>query len=66
MSKILYQLLGENTEELWYFPYDIEIETIKAFYKQYEESVCDDFEQFMNEFHSEIDCERVFVEEVNI
>lgn len=69
-NKILYQLLGENVEELWYFPENISIQEIKTFFKIFEEDTfghnCCDFEEFMSNYYSEIECERIFAEEVYV
>lgn len=67
MKKRLVQLLGDLTEELWYFPLEIKDEDIQMFYKMYEEQEdIDMFEEYMEENHPDIDCERVFVDEIYI
>ena len=66
MEKKLVNILGDGVEELWYFPTDIDNETIKGFYKLYLKTTHDSFEDFMEEFNQHIDCERVFCDEIHV
>lgn len=65
MTKLV-QIYAGGIEELWNFPDAMEESTIIALWKQYEDSESDSFENFMEEFHEEIECERVFTEEIYI
>lgn len=62
----LVQILGECIEELWEFDEDIKDEQITEFYKEYQESEYELFDEFMEEQHPEVQAERKFVDEVYI
>jgi hypothetical protein len=66
----LVQILGENVEELWYFPDEISNDQLKSWYEEYEENTFDhneeSFEDFMENKYSEIECNRVFVDEIYV
>jgi len=66
----LVQILGENVEELWYFPDEISNDQLKSWYEEYEENTFDhneeSFEDFMGNKYSEIECNRVFVDEIYV
>lgn len=65
--RTLYQLMGDGIEELWYFPSELEVEDIQNHYSRWEEQeLITSFEEYMEFNYPEIDCERVFVEEVYI
>lgn len=69
MNRTLYQLLGEDIEELWYFPTDITEEKIQELYNDYCKNwqwLHNSFEEFMKDRYYNIDCERVFVTIINI
>lgn len=67
MKKRLVQLLGNEVEMLWYFPIEVEDEDIQMFYHNYEKQEdIDLFEEYMEENHPDINCERVFVDEVYV
>lgn len=66
----LIQLMGENVEELWNFPDETTDEQIKSWYKEYEDDTCEhneeNFESFMENRYPELDCERLFVDEIYV
>jgi hypothetical protein len=66
----LVQILGENVEELWYFPDEISNEQLKSWYIEYEEDTFDHneecFEDFMGNKYPEIECNRAFVDEIYV
>ena len=65
--RTLYQLIGDGIEELWYFPNELSSTDIIKYYEEWEQQeLTDSFEEFMVRAYPEIDCERVFVEEVYV
>lgn len=66
MAEKLVNIIGDGVEELWYFPEEIDDDTIKGFYKQYLKTTHDSFEDFMQEFNQHIECARVFYDEIYI
>lgn len=65
----LVQIYDEDREELWNFPDSTSDKQIQNWYIDYIRLIdeyMDSFEQYMEEKHPEIDCERVFVDEIFI
>lgn len=56
---------GEN-EELWWIDDECDIDSLEDFYKEYEDTDYDSFEEFMEALYIDYPAERVFVEEINI
>lgn len=62
----LIQLLGDGIEELWEFASGVQDHEIQKLYKEYEKSEFESFEEFIEENYSNLNCNRVFVDEINI
>lgn len=62
----LIQIITFGFEGLFNFEDRITDEQIESFYEEFEESEHDDFEEFMNNVHDNVLCERVFVDEVYV
>lgn len=67
MKGILFQLLGDGIEELYYTEnFAITDDNVKEYYQQWEKLDSDDFEEWMDQKHPEAGLIRVFVTEVNV
>lgn len=64
--RILYQLIGNDIKELWYFPIEVSESDIREAYRNYKQSDYDSFEDYIDEYNPQLDGERVFVEEVYV
>ena len=60
------QIIADGFEGLFNFNSKTTDREIKSFYKEFEESEYDDFEDFMNDTYSDTLCERIFVDEIYI
>lgn len=60
------QIIADGFEGLFNFNSKTTDKEIKSFYKEFEKSEYDDFEDYMNEAHPDIVCERIFVDEIYI
>ncbi len=68
MSRLI-QLMGDNIEELWNFPDEVTDEQIETWCKEYlnqdsEDEYYDSLDEFMDKKYPEVDCNRVFVDEI--
>ena len=61
----LIQLMGDGIEELYNFDDEITDEQIQEWYKQYQDSDSESFEEFLNDVCL-IDADRVFVDEIYV
>ena len=52
--------------EIWYFPIDVDNEQIQEWYNMFDEFDHDaaDFEDYMQMYHKDIDCHKVYTEEI--
>jgi hypothetical protein len=73
MNGKLYQLLGDNTEELYYTEdKEMTIEKVEALYKEWKEADLNEedadieFDDWIEEFKPEVDLTRVFVNEIYV
>lgn len=67
VCKQLYHLIADGgIEELWYFSYEISELNIKLFWKEFQESEEESFEDFMNNKYPEVECEREYVTEIYV
>ncbi len=67
MEGYLTQLLGENVEELYWSPEQIDEQLLKAGYKDFEnQEDVEDFEEWWNNNLKNTEIERVFVDEIYI
>lgn len=62
MIERLIQIMADGIEELWQFPFKMDIDTIISFWKEYEKSDFDSFEDYMEEKYPNVECTRVFTE----
>jgi len=63
-TKVLWQLYAQDIEELWKFPLSIKEEQIRKYFDKFMDSNEESLEDFMAIIYPEIDCERVFVNEI--
>lgn len=60
------QIIADDFEALFLIDDNLTDEEVKTFYKEFEESEYDDFEDFMNDVYSNIGFERMFVDEIYV
>lgn len=60
------QILSDDFEALFLIDDNLTDEEVKTFYKEFEESEYDDFEDFMSDVYSNIGFERMFVDEIYV
>ena len=60
------QIIADDFEALFLIDDNLTDEEVKTFYKEFEESEYDDFEDFMSDVYSNIGFERMFVDEIYV
>ncbi len=66
MTGYLYQVTGDGIEELYHSEKPIDGEIFQGWWREYQETDYEDFEEFMGEVHPSIDLERVFLDEIYV
>lgn len=60
------QIIADDFEALFLIDDNLTDEEVKTFYKEFEESDYDDFEEYVNEIYSDKKFERIFVDELYV
>lgn len=66
MTGTLFQVLEDGTEELWWADEGITSEIMEEYFKEFKETEFDEFGEFMESEHPDINTYRVFTEEIYI